>query len=84
MSATTLAQSFCWHCHSPLEHAASGAHDPTRSEAVAQCPSCASTYRIVSRMEAVTGPAVATYRAVVDDLKAQPLSRFEPQPRGVR
>jgi RNase P subunit RPR2 len=77
MSSTTLAVSYCWHCHSPLEHATQGFKNPARSEAVAECLSCGSQYRIVCAMQAVSGPAVQTFEAATRDLLGAARSRFE-------
>ena len=80
MSDITLARSYCWHCHAPLEHRTGGAHNPCRSEAVAECPSCGSVFKIVAAMEALSGPAVQTFHVAVNELKGAPRSRFERGP----
>jgi hypothetical protein len=41
---------------------------------------CGSTFKIIAAMQALTGPAVQTFEAAVNELKGCPPSRYERGP----
>ena len=80
MSAPQLALSACWHCHSVLHYSAPGFHNACRSEAVVECQHCGSVFKITAAMEALSGPAVQTFQAAVNELRSAPRSKYESGP----